>query len=261
MSRKWLWPIYAGIIMLAVFAMKWMLPEANQSGNYWHLAALIGSFLVTIGWIVSSENTVRNAQSQHSVKIVLHYNDDKLGQDHRATILQYLPNDDMVLRPGGSIPPYDSEQNPLYIAVDYELNAFEFISVATLKEVLDEDLIKESFRQQFLFFYKMTKPYIEHTQGKYGKSVWRYFCKLCNKWERKSWDWSWLSDLIAPTLVVLASLWLLGYAFGWSGNSPANAMAEFHANGADYRAGKIVRMLQRLEGEVTNLKRIITSRR
>ena len=68
-------------------------------------------------------------------------------------------------------------------------------------------------------------------------------------------------SMIMPTIIVLTALGLLVYMVGVGRDNSVIAKSELHANSADYRTLKLERTLRRLEGEVTNLKRIITSRR
>lgn len=141
--------------------------------------------LITIGWIVASENTIKNAQRQQSVSIVLYYNGDKLGQTHRATIVKYLPDPRTVLRPVGDLPSFQDEQHPLLRAIDYELNFFEFVAVGVRREVLHEPLIKDSFYSNFLQMRASCERYMEYVRGKYGPTVWVHYSWICAKWEKE----------------------------------------------------------------------------
>lgn len=84
MSRSSLALVYVGVAILVAIII--FVLSSDMGSRY--LAAFLASVLITIGWIVASENTIKNAQRQQSVSVVLYYNGDKTGQEHRATIVK-----------------------------------------------------------------------------------------------------------------------------------------------------------------------------
>ena len=128
MRRRVLWPIY-GLVLLATGLAIYILYVQEQSQpahQYWHIAALGGSLILAIGWIVASENTVRNAQRQHAITISLAYEYDRKSAERRRVIRKYLPTGLTQLVPDPAakpepIPPYSDVAHELYEAIDYEL--------------------------------------------------------------------------------------------------------------------------------------------
>ena len=181
MSRTSLAFIYFGVCALIVLFIVFL----SQDTPARYLAPFLGSVLITIGWIVASENTIKNAQRQQSVSIVLYYNGDKVGQKHRATIVEFLPDPKTILQPGGELPSFGDEGHPLLRAIDYELNFFEFVAVGVRREVLHEGLIKDSFYTNFLQMRDSCRQYIAYVQGRYGPTVWVHYSWICDKWGKE----------------------------------------------------------------------------
>ncbi|HZV76378.1 MAG TPA: DUF4760 domain-containing protein [Candidatus Babeliales bacterium] len=179
--------IYWIAAIIAVGSSTWIGYEAgvNPGGNYWHLAPIIGSVLVALGWIVTTQTMMKTNMRQHTITVMLHYDTANVSQRHRKLIIEYLPSLESLVVPGDRIPTYDDEGSPFYEALDYELNYFDFMASGVFKQVLDEQLLRDSFNSKFLYFYRCARPYIDHVQNTYGNErIWGNFCSLCEKWEK-----------------------------------------------------------------------------
>jgi hypothetical protein len=177
--------IYWVAASIALGSLAGLAYEAQQagSGNYYHLAPLIGSLLVALGWIVTTQTMIKTNMRQHTITVMLHYDSANVSQQHRKVIIEYLPEPNSVVVPGDKIPSYDTENHPFYEALDYELNQFDFMGNGVFSGVLDEELLRGSLDSKFLYYYTCAKPYIDYTQGIYGKRVWGSFCALCERWK------------------------------------------------------------------------------
>jgi hypothetical protein len=160
----------------------WLKSLEQSSSNYWHIGAVIGALIVAIGWIVSSENTVRNAQRQQAITTSLAYEYDVKAAERRNTIRKYLTRPDLTLSTAPNVPAYgDADGRELWDSLDYELNFMDFIAVGVFSEALDGRMIRESFQTQFFHRYYQSKSYIEHVQTSGNERIWKDFCKLCKK--------------------------------------------------------------------------------
>jgi hypothetical protein len=172
MQRNLLTRIYGAIGLFALafliaFALEaWRYPS---SGAYWHIAALIGSIIIAAGWIVTSENTVKNNARQHTITVILDYDRNPQHDKNWAVIIKYLPGADDILGPptASGIP----DDHALYKAVNGELDYLEFIALGVLSEVFDNDMIKSAFQVDFITLYQTAKPYIDYERQTDGE-IW-----------------------------------------------------------------------------------------
>jgi hypothetical protein len=186
MRKRYLWTIYAIVLAGSFGSLAWLIGLEQHSKNpaYWHIAALIGSVVIAIGWIVASENTVRNAQRQHSVSISLAYEYHSGAEERRKVIREFLPKATSRLDPAkdSSLPQYSDVGHDLFAALDYELNFMDFIASGVSSETLDGGLIRDSFRTQFFFRYYQAEPYIRHIRSR-NANIWKALYDLCEEWE------------------------------------------------------------------------------
>jgi hypothetical protein len=209
-SKKQLRAAYILVVAVAFAALAALIVEAAYFPNsaYWHVGPFLGSVLVALGWMVTSENTIKNSQKQQTTNLTLHYDSNAISQGHRKTINQYIPQPEKLIPNGAKIPPYTDSNHELYVAVDYELNTYEFIALGVRREVLDADMIRESFESKFKAFYSQTAAYIGHTQEQYGSDTWNQFVWLCNEWNDAS-PVSGLPKVWNPMALMLLAVGLL----------------------------------------------------
>jgi Domain of unknown function (DUF4760) len=198
MTRAGRLTTYFLVAVGAAYIIYWLI--GHQKLGY--LAPFLGSILITIGWMVTSRITVKSAQRQHTVSMISGYNKDQKSQDCRLMIIRYWPDasqqitqrrgtdnaQDLKDRP---IPSFGGdEDHELFRAMSYELDAFEFMSVAVFNQTMDEQMLKESLKTRFTVSRKLMRSYIEAKQRQYAPkgetpTIWTKFMKLCDDWERE----------------------------------------------------------------------------
>lgn len=195
MPRRLLFPIYAvaffgSIAALIFLAYPWPHYPQSTPAVDWHgaVAALIGSLIVAIGWIVSSENTVRNAQRQHTITVMLKFEYDAEAQKRHETFRKYLPDPQMRVQPGDAIRDFnDPQAHELLAAVRADLNFMEFIAVGVQCEALDRRMVKKSLRLSFLFTSWRYRPYMDHQQRTRDADIWKAYRTLAEEWGAKTY--------------------------------------------------------------------------
>ena len=186
---------YFFVAASAAYILFWLWGHPSLA----YLGPFFGSILITIGWMVTSHITVRNAQRQHTVTIISHYNEDKSSQEFGSLIVKYWPDATTPIAPRDGadnaadyncrqIPSFDAAYHELFAAMDYELNALEFMSVAVFNETMDEQMLKDSLKTRFTLSRKLMRLYIEARRQQYGTTIWCNFSALCDKWENESDD-------------------------------------------------------------------------
>jgi hypothetical protein len=181
LMRGWaLWTLYGLALAIAVGASCWFISEGWPDKGY-YAAPIIGSLIVSIGWIVTSENTIRNSQKDQTIKIVTATN-----HNHKADwgiVYRYLPGADDVLALPGESSVYPDAKHELYTAVDALLNDFDFIAVGALSGVYDRPLLENSLEPDFSTLYGLARRYIRYTQESEDDfEIWRPFCTLSERW-------------------------------------------------------------------------------
>ena len=258
---KWVfWLVCYLIVAAGISASLWFIDEGWPDKCY-YAAPVLGALLVAVGWMVTSLNTASNNEKEHTLDLIARRRADEKSEKRWELIHQYFPGQDDVLEPRKNKPSYASNDD-LYLAVHKELDDGEFIAVGALRSVYDDTMLRNELELQFLKLYKVAELYIPDIQERdKDKEIWICFCKLCRNWSRSAWL-VWLNRVIWPLVgaIVLAVLLTLVSAFTGRVYHPVKSGAEFHANRADCRTGQIVRMLQRLEGEVTSLRQIVAHR-
>lgn len=185
MRRATLNAIYFYIAVVALAALAAFLLEAWRnpaSGAYWHVAALVGSIIVAAGWIVTSENTVRNNARQHTIAVLLKHDEEDANKRWKL-INQALPGDSVL---GMDCMLIETKQTwaELYDAVDLQINTYEFIAMGIVEEVFDEPMMLNTYRNDFLSMYNLAEPYIANARaGVNSTDVWDNFCEVCVKWQ------------------------------------------------------------------------------
>jgi hypothetical protein len=177
--------LYCSAAVIAVGSTVWLGLDANNNKiGYWHLAPLIGSIIVAIGWIVTTQTMIKTNMRQHTITVMLHYDSAYANQKLGEVIIEHLPTPDDLVVPGDKIPPYGTETDKFYRALDFELNRFDFMATGINSGVFDEGLIRRTLNSKFLYYYRCARPYIDYVQGTYkNKRIWGAFCAICEKWK------------------------------------------------------------------------------
>jgi hypothetical protein len=143
LMRGWaLWTLYGLALAIAVGASCWFISEGWPDKGY-YAAPIIGSLIFSIGWIVTSENTIRNSQKDQTIKIVT----------LRTTIT----------RPTGE-------------------SSIDIFRVPTMFSPFPASL-ENSLEPDFSTLYGLARRYIRYTQESEDDfEIWRPFCTLSERW-------------------------------------------------------------------------------
>jgi len=178
--RRRFWFYLSVGIAVAAFVAKLVYDTAGDPDQSTHLAPFLGSILVSIGWIVTSEVNIGNSRRQHTITLITQHAFDAQRAANRDIIKKHLPSFQSKLLPTLSIY-FDDETSPLLKAIDLELNFYEFLAVGAASGNLDESLIRQSLGSQFMAFYVQVEAYIAHWRAK-NDTTWRELSRMYTRW-------------------------------------------------------------------------------
>ncbi len=147
----------------------------------WRAATFIGSISVTVGWVVTSETTIRNSKRQHTISRITAQTSDQSRIANRRTIKAALPSSDSKLTVD-IVGFLDNELHELPDAIDRELNFFEFAAAGIQSDDIDENLPRECLQGQFVNFYRQNQDYINHWRAKL-QTTWRHIATMYQRWK------------------------------------------------------------------------------
>jgi hypothetical protein len=159
------------------------LHDLEGPTEVWKYAGLfLGPTLVAVGWVVTNEVNIRNSRKQHTINLILQYFTNTKRIDDKEEI-------NKALHGGAKIAPTDKgfndPDNKLLRTVVRELNFFDFLASAILRNEIDEGLMRRVFRDLVCRHCKQLWPYIEHCR-KGNRETWADFVKLYGMWRLPS---------------------------------------------------------------------------
>lgn len=85
----------------------------------------------------------------------------------------------------GFVEEIEKEENIEYrSAVIFVMNYFENLAEGILKEVLDEEIVKDIFKTMFIKYLDNLKPYIDHLEKREGEAgIYKSFKKVAESWK------------------------------------------------------------------------------
>jgi hypothetical protein len=174
--------ILYGLVLVACGVLSYFLTvNSDSNGNLWHVAPFYGSVLITVGWVVTAELSVRNSKRQHTITLITQHTADPERIKNRDVILKHLPSyKDKLTK---AIASFDDETHELTKAIDIELNFYEFLAAAVARDDVDESLLIETLRTKFLKFFEQNMDYIAHWQ-KDGGTTWIHITDMYRRWSR-----------------------------------------------------------------------------
>ena len=185
-TRYW---VYLGVVVLAAAVLIPLMRETSSAGGQmWHAAPFLGSILIAVGWVVTSEVNIKSSQRQHTIVLITQHLLDPNRALNRATIKTVLPTHDTKFTP--QMVPFDNETHEVIKALDVELNFYEFIAAGARRYDLDEKLLKQCLRGMFCNFHEQCKDYIAYWRNK-SPTIW---CEIT--WLRRRWDRIGISERI-----------------------------------------------------------------
>ena len=175
--RFWIYLI-VGVAAAAVLGSLYQ-EIIKQDGKVWNAAPFLGSLLITIGWIVTSEVAIGNSRRQHTITLITQHAFDVTRAANRDIIKLTLPSYQSKLM--ASMADFADETLPLLKAIDLELNFYEFLAVGVVRGDLDEQLIRRSLQSQFMNFYLQAEDYIIFWQSR-NKATWSELSAMYTRW-------------------------------------------------------------------------------
>jgi hypothetical protein len=179
--RYW---VYGGVGVTALSIAVLLFSEfMNVSdGRLWHLGPFLGSCLITIGWIVTSEVNIRNSRKQHTIGMINQHRFGAIREKNLSAILKKLPSQSSRLTI--DLIDFDIENDEFLMALDAELNFYDFAAAAVERNDVDEALLQACLQNQLLNLYDQTELYILHWRKK-NSSTWCYMAAMRDRWKNK----------------------------------------------------------------------------
>jgi hypothetical protein len=208
MPKALFWVICIVIIAFGLTIASFFAFEGKPNA-YYYAAPVIGSLLVAIGWIVTSANTLKNNERDHTLKLISERAVNEEAKARRNLIYERFPNDDNVLPLPGETSEYPDGKHAIYLAVFEEINNNEYVAWGALQGIYDTALLRNEIEDYFLKLFTLGSRYIPYIRRSFGDDeIWEHFSRLCIKWskrppQKRAW----------PQVIRLA--WRLGYAVGF----------------------------------------------
>lgn len=191
-----------GLATAAFFAFE------GRPNAYYYAAPVVGALLVSTGWIVTSANTIKNVERDHTLKVISEHAADEKSKVRRELIYKEFLEDAEILPLPGESERYPDGEHPVYLAVFDEINASEYVAWGALQGVYDNSLLKSEVEDYFLKLSVLGSRYIPYIRRSFSdEEIWEHFSRLCAKWSRMP-----LRRRAWPKVIRLA--WRLGYAAG-----------------------------------------------
>lgn len=154
---------------------------ARYGGRYAQVMSFAGAMLVAAGWMVTNEVAIRNSRRQHTITLISDYMIRRERLEDKRTIRRYVPKSNISVSTVGGFS-YADETHELAIAIDRELNFFEFVAVGLENGDLDPKISYETIRGILCPFIKQVRPYIDHWQT-LDSEIWEHATALADRWD------------------------------------------------------------------------------
>jgi len=178
-SKTWFWVVCGLIVAIGLTTSVWFMAEGQpgHDTNTWHAAAVIGSLLVAVGWMVTSLNNVRSRELEYTLRILANYRVSPESKKRWEIINEFLLTGQTLSLEG-------NKGQPICDAVSGELDDYEFIASGAVQGVYDSKMLRYELRLDFALLYGLAKQYIQDIQvDDEDPEIWEYFCKLCKRWD------------------------------------------------------------------------------
>lgn len=179
--RHWIYAVVA-IVALVIAAFLIRADMQDPTERLWHAAPFFGSMLITVGWIVTSEMSIRNSKKQHTIGLINQHRFGAIREKNLTAIQKILPTTDAILTSG--VANFDEEGNESLRAIDAELNFYDFAAAAVRRDDIDEALLQACLHGQLTNLYKQTELYINHWRKK-DPLIWCDVVRMRNRWARR----------------------------------------------------------------------------
>jgi hypothetical protein len=177
-SKTWFWVVCGLIIAIGLAASVWFIVEGlpGHDTNTWHAAAVIGSLLVAVGWMVTSLNNIRSRELEYTLRVLAEYRVSPESKKRWGIINEFLKTaQTLSLR--------SNKGEPICEAVSGELDDYEFIASGAVQGIYDNKMLRYELRSDFTLLYGLAEQYIQEIQAEdEDPELWESFCKLCRQW-------------------------------------------------------------------------------
>jgi hypothetical protein len=174
--------VYA-LVLVSAIGMGVVLTLEVGWSNLPSIGAFYGSILVTIGWVLTAEVTIRNSKRQHTITVLTQQAFTKEREDRLDIVKQKLPHYYSKLTP--EMVDFDQERDALLKAIDYELDFYEFIAAGLHNDHFDRVLVENTIKSRCMRFVDQAEHYIGHWQSKPdGKTTWAHLMQMYKHWKK-----------------------------------------------------------------------------
>jgi hypothetical protein len=177
-SKPWFWVVCGLIVATGLTASVSFMVEGlpGHDTNTWHAAAVIGSLLVAVGWMVTSLNNIRSRELEYTLRLLANYRVSPESKNRWAIINEFL-------KTGQTLSLHGNKGEPICDAVSGELDDYEFIASGAMQGIYDNKILRYELRSDFALLYGLAEQYIQEIQvDDEDPEIWEYFCALCKRW-------------------------------------------------------------------------------
>jgi hypothetical protein len=182
---KWIFWTICGVIILFGLGISAFFAYEGRPDKCYYAAPVLGALLVAVGWMVTSVNTTKNSERDHTLKLIASRSADKEIDRRKTHIHRYFPGATDTLPLPGELAEYPKEHE-VYSMVFKEINASEYIAWGYLRGVYDKEMLRNEVEIWFLKLHVLSQTYIPFIRQSFGDDeIWASFCKVCLKWSPK----------------------------------------------------------------------------
>lgn len=172
--------VYLFACIVFIFVIWRLKPDVLGPSYNSTLLAILGPVFVTVGWMLTNEIAIGNSRRQHTISLIVQHAFDPKRLENRGVIKSRLVT--YKTRLDNSIcPDFGDERDELLVAIDIELNFYEFLAIGIRNGDLDHNMTRRALRSQFLAFHEQCAEYIAFWQKRHP-STWCELSLLYKRW-------------------------------------------------------------------------------
>lgn len=173
---------YAILLALTAFtyvaALTAIYGTAPDKTEFWKYTGLfLGPTLIAVGWVVTNEVNVRNSRKQHTINLIVQYFTNAKRIEDKDEINKSLPWPQVVAKPD-----YSDTTDALLRSMSRELNYFDFLASAILRNEIDDALMRRVFQDVIRHWCIQFAPFIAHWRGN-NRETWADLIELYQHWK------------------------------------------------------------------------------
>lgn len=148
--------------------------------KFWNVTFFIGSVLLVLGWITTSEIAVKNSKTQHTISLLTEY---LFSSVHGEDI--DLINDVIGSQNFSTSHQQFDEATKLTTAINRELNFLEFVAAAYETKDIDRKLFKRYMKSTLSHRCDKYSDYINFWKAR-QPTIWEHLLRLNDKWSSET---------------------------------------------------------------------------